>query len=561
MTRDVMLPDIGDFKEVPVVEIPVAVGDRLAAESTILVLESEKATLDIPAPFGGTVVEIFVSEGDLLSEGSLVLRMETELDAAEATFEAAPQAAPNANCGENHTQMLVIGAGPGGYTAAFRTADLGREVTLVDPRATLGGVCLNVGCIPSKALLHLAKVRDEADEAAAHGLKFAAPDVNLDGVRDFKNGVIAKLTGGLTALAKKRKVRVIRGTATFSGAHSVEITDADGSIQNLTFDQAIVAVGSEPVWLPFLPDDPRIIDSTGALELESIPERLLVIGGGIIGLEMAQIYDSFGAHVEIVELANQIIPGADKDVIAPLAERISKSYGAVRTGSKVTSVLAGDKLVVSFECAEGVETAEYDRILVAVGRTPNGAKVAPGVAGIVVEGPGFLPVNAQMQTSQPHIFAIGDVVGQPMLAHKATHQAKVAAEAAADFKVTFEPACIPSVAYTDPEVAWVGLTETEAKIRGIKLKRGGFPWMASGRALSLVRDEGATKLLFDDATGKVVGGAIVGPGAGELIAEVALAIEMGADAHDIGMTIHPHPTLSETVGFAAEAFLGTLTDL
>lgn len=556
MPKDVTLPDIGDFADVPVIEITVAVGDTVAEDDPILMLESDKATLDIPAPFAGEVAEILVQEGDLLSAGTLVMRFK----AADSEAAETPQATqvPAAKS-DSYADLVVIGAGPGGYTAAFRAADLGRKVTLIDPRATLGGVCLNVGCIPSKALLHLADLKEAAAESAAHGLNFGTPKIDLVAIRDFRDSVVGKLTGGLTGLAKRRKVTVIRGSAAFSGAHSLSVTTDDGQTE-LTFDQAIVAVGSEPVRLPFLPDDPRIIDSTGALALEDVPNRLLVIGGGIIGLEMAQVYHALGSQVDIVELADQIIPGADADIVKPLADRIGSKYAAVRTRAKVTAVEASTSLTATFEGPDGETKAEYDRILVAVGRTPNGAKVAPEMVDIDCEN-GFLPVDFQMRTAQPHIFAIGDVVGQPMLAHKAVHEAKVAAEVACGDKSAFEPAGIPSVAYTDPEVAWVGLTETQAKAEGRKVRIAKFPWMASGRALSLDRGEGLTKQIYDPETGKLLGAGIVGKNAGELIAEAALAIEMGADAHDIGLTIHPHPTLSETLGMAAEGFTGTLTDL
>lgn len=575
MTLDVTIPDIGDFADVEVIEIAVAVGDRIEADDPILMLESDKATLDIPSPAAGLVTDILVAVGDRVSEGSLVMRLDAVAKGTasadlpepgttgddrptDAKPDRAPVKAPPPS--ENHTQILVIGAGPGGYTAAFRAADLGKKVTLVDPRATLGGVCLNVGCIPSKTLLHLAKVRDEASASTAHGLIYGKPKIDLDKIRGFKDGVVAKLTGGLNALANRRKVEVIPGVATFDGSHSVAITTGDGT-KSVSFDHAIIAVGSEPVALPFLPDDPRIMDSTGALDLADIPKRLLIIGGGIIGLEMAEVYHALGSKIDVVEMAGQIIPGADQDIVAPLAKRIAKRYATVRTDTRVTEVDAGKMLKATLEGSGGSETATYDRILVAVGRTPNGGKVAAEVAGIGLDGAGFIPVDAQMRTSVPHIFAIGDVIGQPMLAHKAVHEGKVAAEVAAGEKVAFEAKCIPSVAYTDPEVAWVGLTENEAKASGKTIKTASFPWMASGRALSLDRNEGLTKLLFDPDNGRVLGAGIVGPNAGDLIAEVALAIEMGADADDIGLTIHPHPTLSETVGLAAEMFSGTITDL
>ena len=549
MIKDIPLPAIGDFTDVPVVEILVAPGDSIAENDSILVLESDKATLDVPSPVSGIVREVLVSLGAKVSAGDLILRIETAADAA-------PPPAPAAD----HSPLVVIGAGPGGYTAAFRAADLGREVTLIDPRATLGGVCLNVGCIPSKSLLHIAKVIDEAEAAREHGLGFGPPEIDLGKIRAFKEGVVGRLTTGLAGLAKRRKVRVIRGTARFTGPNRLSV-ETEAGTQSLGFDQAIVAVGSEPVRLPFLPEDPRIIDSTGALALAEVPKRMLVIGGGIIGLEMAQIYHALGAGIEIVEATGQIIPGADKDIVAPLTKRLREKGIVIHTETKVTAVKAGAQLEARFTGPKGDFSDSYDRILVAVGRRPNGDRIGADQAGIAVSPQGFLTVDAQMRTNQPHIFAIGDVVGQPMLAHKATHEAKVAAEAACGEKVAFEASCIPSVAYTDPEIAWVGLTEAQAKQDGIKVGKASFPWMASGRALSMGRGEGLTKLLFDPDSGRVLGGAITGANAGDLIAEVALAIEMRADAHDIGLTIHPHPTLSETVAFAAEAHLGTLTDL
>lgn len=568
MATDIKIPDIGDFGDVEIVEITVTIGDKISKDDPILMLESDKATLDIPSPFDGIVAEILVQEGDRVSEGSLVLRMDISGDVASTTETSAQSSATPAPStsstasvkSENHSEILVIGAGPGGYTAAFRAADLGKKVTLVDPRATLGGVCLNVGCIPSKALLHIAKVKDEAEHAKSLGLGFSDPKVDLEKVRGFKSSVVARLTGGLSGLAKKRKVTVIRGTARFTGSNSVAITSDTGEIEQ-SFDKAIISVGSEPVSLPFLPEDPRIMDSTGALELDEIPKRLLVIGGGIIGLEMAQVYHSLGSNVQVVEMADQIIPGADKDIVTPLAKRIDKIYEAIHTKTRVTKVEASESLKVTLESESETTIKEFDRILVAVGRTPNGNKISAEEAGVTVEPTGFIPVNDQMQTEQSHIFAIGDVVGQPMLAHKAVHEGKTAAEAATGEKVAFDPKCIPSVAYTDPEVAWTGLTEKDAKEAGQKVKSSTFPWMASGRALSLDRDEGLTKLIFDPETGQVLGAGIVGQNAGDLIAEVSLAIEMGADAEDLGLTIHPHPTLSETVALSAEMFSGTITDL
>jgi len=462
----------------------------------------------------------------------------------------------------------VLGAGPGGYTAAFRAADLGKSVVLIDSRGPLGGVCLNIGCIPSKALLHAAKVIAETKEMSAHGLSFAAPTIDLDALRGWKDGVVARLTGGLAGLAKQRKVTTIVGTGVFTGPNTLTVTGPEGS-STVSFDAAIIAAGSEPVQLPFVPhDDARVIDSTGALALERIPERLLVLGGGIIGLEMATVYAELGSSISVVELMDQLIPGADKDIVNPLAKRIGKQYAAVWLGTKVTAVSAGpDGLTVSFDAsgskdrAKAPETAVFDAVLVAVGRRPNGKVTGADAAGVFVDERGFIPVDKQQRTNVGHIFAIGDVVGQPMLAHKAVHEGKVAAENTAGKTSYFDATVIPSVAYTDPEVAWVGVTENEAKAAGVKYGKGAFPWAASGRSLSLGRDEGLTKVLFDEATDRIIGAGIVGPNAGDLIAEAALAIETGADAADIGLTIHPHPTLSETVAMAAEAFEGTLTDL
>ncbi|MDT0349218.1 dihydrolipoyl dehydrogenase [Pseudonocardia charpentierae] len=471
--------------------------------------------------------------------------------------------------GDVHAEVLVLGAGPGGYTAAFRAADLGKKVVMVDSRGPLGGVCLNVGCIPSKALLHAAKVIAETKEMAGHGLSFAAPTIDLDALRGWKDSVVTRLTGGLTGLAKQRKVQTIVGTGTFTSPNMVSVAGPDGSTTTVSFDAAIIAAGSEPVRLPFIPhDDPRVIDSSGALDLEDIPERLLVLGGGIIGLEMATVYSELGTRISVVELMDQLIPGADKDIVTPLTKRISKSYEAIWLGTKVTAVEAGpDGLTVTFDSsaskdkAKAPETAVFDKVLVAVGRRPNGRAVGADAAGVFVDERGFIPVDKQQRTNVGHIFAIGDVVGQPMLAHKATHEGKVAAENTAGHTSYFDATVIPSVAYTDPEVAWVGVTENEAKAAGVKYGKGVFPWAASGRSLSLGRDEGLTKVLFDEANDRVIGAGIVGPNAGDLIAEVAHAIEMGSDASDVGLTIHPHPTLSETVGMAAEAFEGTLTDL
>ncbi|WP_372605081.1 dihydrolipoyl dehydrogenase [Actibacterium sp.] len=569
---DVKVPDIGDFSDVPVITILVAVGDVIAKEDPLVELESDKATMEVPSPVAGKVAEIKVKEGDRVSRGSLILVLETA-DATEAAAASAPVAAaaptPVAATGtatgpgDIHAEVVVLGSGPGGYTAAFRAADLGKKVVLIEKGATLGGVCLNVGCIPSKALLHAAKVITETEEMAEHGVSFAAPKVDIDKLRGWKESVINQLTGGLSGLAKGRKVQVVNGYGTFAGPNMIEVQDDEG-VKTVSFDQCIIAAGSEPVTLPFIPhDDPRVIDSTGALELADVPKRLLVLGGGIIGLEMAMVYDALGSKVTIVELMDQIIPGADKDIVKPLHKRIEGRYEAIKLKTKVIAVEAQKKgLTVTFEDDKGeVTTDTFDKVLVAVGRKPNGKLIDAEKAGVAVDDRGFIPVDNQQRTGVPHIFAIGDVVGQPMLAHKAVHEGKVAAEVAAGHKRFFDARVIPSVAYTDPEVAWVGLTEAQAKAQGIKVGKGVFPWAASGRSLSLGRSEGITKVIFDEADDRVIGAGIVGPNAGDLIAEVALAIEMGADAIDLGHTIHPHPTLSETVNFAAEMYEGTITDL
>jgi dihydrolipoamide dehydrogenase len=571
--REVRVPDIGDFSAVPVIEVHVSAGDSVAVDDPIVTLESDKATMDIPAPFAGTVSAVRVGVGDTVSQGDLVLEVEEaagatpvpETGPAVSSAAAAPDAArPAAGGGPDvRAQVLVLGAGPGGYSAAFRAADLGLTVALVDRWPSLGGVCLNVGCIPSKALLHAAKVIAEAREMGSFGVSFAEPTVDVDALRGWKDGVVKRLTGGLAGLARQRKVTVVAGTGRFTGPHEVSVEASDGSSTTVGFDTAIIAAGSEPVRLPFVPhDDPRVVDSTGALELDHIPGRLLVVGGGIIGLEMATVYHELGSRITVVELMDQLIPGADKDVVTPLARRVTRQYENVFLSTKVTSVEAGaDGLTVGFEGAKAPATDVFDQVLVAVGRTPNGRLIGAENAGVVVDERGFIGVDKQQRTNVAHILAIGDIVGQPMLAHKAVHEGHVAAEVAAGRPTSFDAKVIPSVAYTDPEVAWAGLTENEAKAAGIGYGKGVFPWAASGRSLSLGRDEGLTKLLFDESTHRVIGCGIVGPSAGDLVAEVALAIEMGADAEDIGLTIHPHPTLSETVGMAAEAFEGTITDL
>jgi dihydrolipoamide dehydrogenase len=568
---EVTVPDIGDFRDVPVIEVHVAPGDQVAAEDPLVTLESDKATMDVPAPAAGTVAAVRVGVGDPVSEGTIILELETgqrtvveaPAPAAARAATAAPAPTRDGERGELHAEVLVLGAGPGGYSAAFRAADLGRGVVLVDRSPTLGGVCLNVGCIPSKALLHAAKVLAETKEMAEHGLGFGPPTIDLDRLVAWKDAVVRRLTGGLAGLAKQRKVKVVTGQAGFASPNLLEVTADDGSRTTVSFDQAIIACGSEAATLPFVPhDDPRVIDSTGALQPERIPDRLLVVGGGIIGLEMATVYAELGSQVTVVELLDQLIPGADKDVVAPLAKRIGKRYQGVHLRTKMTKVEAGSAgLRVAFEGPGAPADGVFDQLLVAVGRQPNGGRVGAERAGVRVDERGFIPVDKQQRTNVPHIFAIGDVVGQPMLAHKAVHEGHVAAEAASGRPSFFEARVIPSVAYTDPEVAWVGVTEQEAKAAGVRYGKGTFPWAASGRSLSLTRDEGMTKLLFDEASERIIGAAIVGPFAGELISELALAIELGADAGDIALTVHPHPTLSETVGLAAEAFEGTITDL
>ena len=568
--QEIACPDIGNYQDVLIIDVLVKAGDVVALESPLITLESDKATMDVPSTAAGKVLEVLVARGGKVSQGTLLVRVEAAA-AAHAPSAPAAAAGPAAVAApvpvahepkaDREVELLVLGAGPGGYTAAFRAADLGLKVTLVERWPTLGGVCLNVGCIPSKALLHAAKVIDEAKEMSAHGVEFGAPRIDLARLRDWKSKVVGKLTGGLSGLARQRKVEVVRGVGKFLSPHVIEVTH-EGEATRIRFGQCIVAAGSEPIVLPFISQDPRIMDSTGALELPEPKGRLLVIGGGIIGLEMACVYEALGAKVSVVELTEQLMPGCDLDLVRPLEKRLKARYQQILLGTKVTAVkTAAEGVLVSFEDAKGASTQTFERVLVAVGRVPNGRLIGAEAAGIAVNERGFITVDRQQRTNVAHIFAIGDVVGQPMLAHKATHEAKVAAEVAAGHKRYFDARVIPSVAYTDPEVAWVGLTELAAKAQDIAYEKSVFPWAASGRSLSLGRDEGLTKLLFDPATQRVLGAGIVGPNAGELIAEVALAIEMGADAADIGLTVHPHPTLSETVAMSAEAFEGTLTDL
>jgi len=563
------VPDLGDFEDVEVIEILVAPGDSVAVEDPLLTLETDKASMDIPASQAGTVVSVDVKVGDKVSTGSAVVTIEAAGAGSEVPVEniestrkmSAPEiVATRTQEGDatHSAKLVVIGAGPGGYTAAFRAADLGLDVILIERSPVLGGVCLNVGCIPSKALLHAAKVIDEAAAMAEHGVTFGKPRIEAEKLREWKNQVIGQLTSGLSTMAKQRKVRVIRGTARFTAAHRLQL-DNDETVD---FEQCIIAAGSEPMMLPGLPEDPRIVDSTGALELAPLPKRLLVVGGGIIGLEMACVYSALGADVSVVELTDSLMPGTDPDLLRPFLKIIRKRYEAIMVSTKVTGMRATvPGIEVSFEGEKAPSVGVYDRVLVAVGRKANGGLLDAEHAGVNVDSRGIIAVDKQMRSNVAHIFAIGDLAGGPMLAHKATHEAKVAAEVAAGERSYFDARTIPSVAYTDPEIAWVGLTELDAKAQGVEYEKAQFPWAASGRALALGRSEGLTKLLFDKQTKRVLGGAVVGPNAGDLIAEIGLAIEMGADAADIGLTIHPHPTLAETVGMAAEAFEGTLTDL
>jgi len=589
---EVKVPDIGDFKDIPVIEVFVKPGDAVSAEDSLVTLESDKATMDVPAPAAGTVLEVRVKLGDKVSEGSVIVVLDSIATSAAKPAAAAPPPPPSSAAPASapakpaslpipgaaayagkvdvECRMLVLGAGPGGYSAAFRAADLGMRTVLVERYPALGGVCLNVGCIPSKALLHIAAVMEETKTLAEHGIAFGAPHVDLDALRAWKNKVVGKLTGGLAGMAKARKVEVVRGIGQFLDSHHVEVEMTEGPAQAKTgattvvrFEQAIIAAGSQVMRLPFIPDDPRVLDSTRALDLASVPKRMLVIGGGIIGLEMGTVYSSLGARLDVVEMLDGLMPGADRDLVRAW-EKINKHrFDRIMVATKTTAVEAKpDALWVTFEGANAPKAPQpYDAVLMSVGRGPNGKKVSADKAGVAVTDRGFIAVDNQMRTNVAHIFAIGDIVGQPMLAHKAVHEGHVAAEAAAGEKSYFDARVIPSVAYTDPEIAWVGLTEDDAKAKGVKVEKGLFPWAASGRAIANGRDEGHTKLLFDAASHRIVGGGIVGTHAGDLIGEIALAIEMGADAVDIGRTIHPHPTLSESVGLAAEAFEGVCTDL
>ena len=599
---NIQVPDIGDYKNIPVIEIFVKVGDTVAVEDSLLTLESDKATLDVPSSHAGIIKEIKVKVGDKISEGSVVVVLEasttepapasvsapatttatTEPDtqtptpAAQPTTPTAPVTEALADIPHDLScEMLVLGAGPGGYSAAFRAADLGMDVVLVERYATLGGVCLNVGCIPSKALLHSVAVMDEARHLSAHGISFAEPQIDIDKLRDYKDSVVSKLTTGLAGMAKIRKVNVVQGVGQFIDPHHLQVTTTDGegkqTSKTIRFKQAIIAAGSRVIKLPFIPEDPRIVDSTGALELRQIqgklPSKMLILGGGIIGLEMGTVYSSLGARLDVVEMMDGLMQGADRDLVKVWQKHNTHRFDNIYTNTKTVAVEAReDGIYVTFEKANDTSTApaepqRYDMVLVAVGRAPNGLLIGAEHAGVAVNERGFINVDAQMRTNVPHIFAIGDIVGQPMLAHKAVHEAHVAAESAHGEKAFFDVRQIPSVAYTDPEVAWAGLTEEQVKAQNIAIKKGVFPWQASGRAIANGRDEGFTKLIFDATTGRILGGGIVGTGAGDLISEVCLAIEMGADSIDIGKTIHPHPTLGESIGMAAEVADGHCTDV
>ncbi|WP_019570449.1 dihydrolipoyl dehydrogenase [Thioalkalivibrio sp. ALE11] len=584
-TTTVEVPDIGDFKDVEIIEVLVQPGSTIAPEDPLITLESDKATIDVPAPQAGTVKSVHVKTGQRVSQGDPILELEAGAEAADseaspapaedteaasaepagaagASSTPAPQAAADPNT-DSQCQVLVLGSGPGGYTAAFRAADLGLDVVMVERYPQIGGVCLNVGCIPSKALLHAGEVLHEAERFAALGIKFGEPEIDLDGLRGYKDKTVKKLTGGLKQLAKQRKVRVVQGVGEFTGAHSIAV-EGDNGREVIGFEHAIISVGSQAVKLPGFPwDDDRVMDSTDALDLADIPERMLVVGGGIIGLEMACVYESLGTKVTVVELSDTLMPGADRDIVRPFEKRAKKRFENIFLKSKVTGAEATEQgIVCRFEGeAKGLpEEGTFDRVLVAVGRSPNGAKINAEAAGVQVSERGFIEVDSQQRTNVEHIFAIGDVVGQPMLAHKATHEGKVAAEVIAGHKVHFDARAIPSVAYTHPEVAWMGVTEEQAQADGIEYTKGVFPWAASGRAIALGAEDGMTKLLFD-AEGRVIGAGLVGPSAGDLIGEAMLALEMGAEMEDIGLTVHPHPTLSETVAFAAEAAHGSITDI
>ena len=600
---DVLLPDIGDFADVEVIEIVVNVGAAVDEDDVLLVIESDKASMDVPSPHAGVVTEVAVAVGERISTGSLLVKLSVDapekadiepatggpsdssvdpnsphepeaaatpsspfpsgtVSSGVAPLSATGTPAPSPEDSADFTaDVVVLGSGPGGYTAAFRAADLGLNTVLVERHSSLGGVCLNVGCIPSKAYLHTAEVLEDARAMEAHGITFGAPSIDLGKLRGFKEAVVERLTNGLASLAKQRKVRVIQGEGAFTGPNHLRVV-RDGEREVIAFRHAIVAAGSEPTTIPGIPEDPRIVDSTGALELSDIPERMLVIGGGIIGLEMATVYAALGSRITVVELLDTLMPGCDRDLVQPLRTRLDARFEGLFLGTKVTALKPQKRRVkAEFEGESAPASGLYDKVLIAIGRRPNGGTLGLDTAGVNVDDQGFVPVDDQQRTNIPHIFAIGDICGQPMLAHKATHEGKVAAEVIAGLKSRFDPLGIPSVAYTDPEVAWGGLTEEEAKAQGIEVEKAVFPWAANGRALGMDRSEGFTKLLFDKAHGRVLGAGIVGRHAGDLISEAALALELGADAEDLGLTIHPHPTLSETINFAAEMVTGSITDL
>lgn len=577
---EVKVPDIGDFDQVEIIEVLIAVGDSIEVEDSLITVESDKASMEIPSPVNGIVTEILINNGDSIAQGSPIIKVEVTPSSAPEIPQASPtetspnpveQATPSTTLAADDfsgtvdisATVVVLGSGPGGYTAAFRAADLGLDVIMIERYPSIGGVCLNVGCIPSKALLHTAEVINEASEFSKHGVKFGKPELDIDGIRAYKAKIVKKLTGGLKQLARQRKVKIIQGYGKFLTADHLEVTAEDGSTTTVGFENCIIAAGSRVTKLPFIPwDDPRVMDSTDALELDDIPKRLLVVGGGIIGLEMATVYDALGANITVVELSKGLMPSADRDLVRPLERRIKKRYEKIYTHTKVTAITpTDDGLVCSFEGKGAPESDTFDRVLVSIGRSPNGSLLDADKAGVQVNEYSFIDVDKQMKTNVDHIYAIGDIVGQPMLAHKATHEAKIAAEVIAGHKTYFDARAIPSVAYTDPEIAWMGKTEEECKAEGIDINKGTFPWAASGRSLSIGRNEGLTKVLFDKTSGQLIGAGIVGTNAGELIAEAVLALEMGANAEDISLTIHPHPTLSETLNFASEVAEGTCTDL
>ena len=574
-SKKILLPDIGDFQNVDVIDVLVKVGDQIKKDDSLITLESDKASMDIPSPEAGVVEKVFIKVGDKVNQGDEILsithsNVKENIDTKEQNKTPdEPKKTPSIEASketittDHACEVVVLGSGPGGYTAAFRAADLGKKVILIERYSTIGGVCLNVGCIPSKALLHSAKVITDAEETSQHGISFNKPEIDLEKIRQWKSkDVVGKLTMGLAHMAKQREVTILQGYGEFINPNQIEVTQEDGKKIGVQFENCIIAAGSQSIKMPGAPEDPRIMDSTGALELQDIPKRMLIIGGGIIGLEMGTVYDALGSQVSVVELTDGLIQGCDRDIVRPLQKRMEKRFEAIMLNTKVTKVEAKKEgIVVSFEGEQAPEPQMYDRVLVSVGRKPNGQLIKAEKAGVHVDEKGFIAVDKQMRTNVNHIFAIGDIVGQPMLAHKATHEGKVAAEVIAGEKVEFQALTIPSVAYTDPEIAWAGVTEDEAKAQGIDYEKAVFPWAASGRALSTSRSEGMTKLIFDKTNHRIIGASIVGINAGELIAETVLAIEMGADAHDIGLSIHPHPTLSESVAMAAEVKEGTITDL